>query len=316
MQFAEEEERSRPGGEFYGSSAVILSDRWATKLDSLKTILRERGDTSFIVVSDFDHTLTHFTSEQCHDILGRHEDYSKEFTTEFTEIFNVPRAMDEWFRVAHDCIVDKSGLTSTMLQQRLEQRTITVRNGLREFVSNLREEGVPLVIVSAGIRDVVVHTLTAIEIDTSSDHLFHIDANYCQFHADGQIANILPEHPVHSESKKHAAQRAPHIFSFLSAQASDCDQIEADITIEGLETVTVNTVAIVMGDRPSDFTVLSTFTNVATFRVGFARERDSQDAQALLDEAQCDAVFIGEHGLESVHALVGELISVRKVHKQ
>lgn len=361
---------------------MVISSTGLEHLTAIKDLMTQQ-QAKIMVVSDFDHTLTKFTSLQCHDIVGYNKHYPSDFAQEFDSIFMRPNSsLAAWWTEAHDLITNKSGLTKAMLQEHLDEVVVAVRDGLTDFAVSLRLHRVPLVIVSAGIKDVIAHTLSSCNIPTDADHLFHIDANYLEFHASGNIADILPKDPVHSESKKHVTTRAPHMFAFLSAAtAAAADQLETDVTVtstselepvplerntsssssaskstehvfrmrsadnsvflmeptdentsfsdavnncttietvaqsnteSAADTLSAPVVAIVMGDRPADFAVLENYPQVVTFRVGFARSRAGRDVELLLKDGGCHVIFVGEeHGLESVHKMVDELIHLR-----
>jgi len=280
---------------------------WPEVLLAAKTVLSRPG-TRLLVVSDFDHTLSDFRSEQCHELVGFNALYREQFLAEFRAIFHTRQALDGWWRAAHNCIVEKSGLTRQMLEDRLNGSNVGVREGLQQLVALLRAEQVPLLVVSAGIRDVITHTLLRHQVDSRSDHLFHIDANYITFASCGRIASILPESPVHADSKHLVASRAPHLFPF-STQARK-PEYPVDATNIGADGVDgVDTVALLLGDRVQDFDVLKHHPNILSLRMGFARDRTGERTQALLMEALCDAVCVGEqHGLHAVRLLVEDLL--------
>lgn len=331
---------------FYGSSSAIIHDDCLAKLESIKKLLAEKS-TKLIVVSDFDHTLTKFTSLQCHDIVGFSTRYTAEFLDEFRNIFGQPAAsLEEWWRISHDLLVEKSGLTRPMLTEILTTDTVEVRDGLEEFVINLRRNHIPLVIVSAGIKDVIAHTLAERNLPVEGDHLFHIDANFMEFDDGCALAAIHPHVPVHSESKHQAHIRAAHMFDFLhdhsssvvsasAATTTETDQqedsddlviIESEepaggVTIAGVSDEPTcactetnagreEVVAVILGDRAHDFAIMHDHPWVHTLNIGFALR--AGDVAGRLGGV-CDVVFVGEdHSLEAVHRLVDELIQVRK----
>jgi len=304
-----------------------------------------------IVVSDFDHTLTKFTSLQCHDVVGYHKDFSSSFTEEYRGSFLLPfGSLAEWWRYTHDLIVDKSGLTKTMFHERLNEGHVHARTGFGQLAVTLRENNCPFIIVSAGFKDIIHHTMMQLNASVDHDHLFHIDANFLQFKDCGAIGGILPVVPVHSRSKHEVAERAAHMFAFIQ----DAQNFESDISVEesatsvllpltsdeenvavvssvsttpGAEvqlelasklqpTAAAPVVAIVMGDRPPDFDVLNAFPSIHQFRVGFARTFADSDVQPLLTEGCCDVVLVGhEHGLEAVQLLIDELLALRSQTK-
>lgn len=330
---------------FFGSQEVVFGSNAAKTLNILRSTMSSSKSAKLIVVSDFDHTLTKFTSLQCHDVVGYHKDFSTSFTEEYRGSFLLPfDSLSEWWRFTHDLIVDKSGLTKSMLQDRMDEGHVHARTGFGELAVTLRNNDCPFIIVSAGFKDIIHHTMTQCNASVAHDHLFHIDANYLEFSESGEIGSILPVEPVHSRCKHEVAVRAPHMFAFIQ----DSQIFESDITVQGApdttlhhsinshvesEHLTVNqqhtihqlqvesqvqpstpVVAIVMGDRAPDFDVLSAFPSIQQFRIGFARTFADEDVQPLLVEGCCDVVLVGhEHGLEAVQQLIDELLALRSV---
>jgi 2-hydroxy-3-keto-5-methylthiopentenyl-1-phosphate phosphatase len=348
---------------FYSSTHAVCGKFCVQRIAALKKLLAHPR-CNLVVVSDFDHTLTNFSSLQCHDVVGYHKEYTDEFIKEFNAIFHAPKlCYSTWWREAHDLLAAKSGLTESMLTDRLEESRINVRTGLSTFVKFLRDVKIPLVVVSAGIREVIKHTLVRNGLNVENDELFHIDANYFEFHDSGKLADILPVDPVHSLSKKHATSRVPHMFQFLNPVNSDTtastftpssnhdhDRSNIDAILAAAERMSraddacnahdasdgeatshnatggvsnpensttgamIDTVAIVLGDRPADFAVFEAHPQVATLRVGFARSQGSAGGAVdeLLLGGGCDVVLVGElHGLEAVHDMLLDLLELR-----
>eukprot|EP01032_Pedospumella_encystans_P028307 gene28307-31968_t len=318
---------------FYGSADVVFGQKYAHNLAKIQEALSASRSAKLMVVSDFDHTLTKFTSLQCHDVVGMHQGFTKEFIKEFKDSFKLPfDSISEWWRFTHDLIVDKSGLTSAMLQERMN-------------------EGI---VHQAGFKDVIHHTLTVCNAPTDTDHLFHIDANYLEFKECGRLGSILPVDPVHSYCKHTVVERAPHMFAFIQegrlfesdittdetavaslltsnasvtdcvkvvlgenesvtpAPSTNCETCLSDTAASVSSANPAPVVAIVMGDRPPDFDVLAAFPEVIQFRIGFARTFEAEHVEPLLRQGECDVVLVGhEHGLEAVQLLIDELLNLR-----
>lgn len=320
---------------FYGSDDVVLGQKYINNLKKMRETISASPTTKLMVVSDFDHTLTKFTSLQCHDVVGMHKGFTEEFIQEFRDSFKVPfDSLSEWWRFTHDLIVDKSGLTRAMLQERMDEGIVHPRSGFGELTVSLRECNVPFVIVSAGFKDVIHHTLNVCNVPTDTDHLFHIDANYLEFKECGRLSNILPVDPIHSCCKHAVVERAPHMFAFiqegrlfesditteektisaqLNATASVADCVHAVLGDSDTPVLAPSTnslsqtaaaasppvepspvVAIVMGDRAPDFDVLAAFPEIIQFRIGFARSFDPEHVDPLLLQGNCDVVLVGQ----------------------
>ena len=172
--------------------------------------------SQMIVISDFDHTLTTFCSLQCHDIVGSHSEYSDEFCHAFNNTFidfGEKVSLSELWKISHDLIVNKSGLTNLMFRQHFSENVPSLRPGLQFLIKALKENEIPLLILSAGIKNVIVETLLAHGIDIShQEKLLHIDSNNMIFNEYGHVTAILPNEPIHSRNKHLAPQRLPTVF--------------------------------------------------------------------------------------------------------
>lgn len=251
---------------FYGSADVVFGQKYAKNLAKIQEALSASRSAKLMVVSDFDHTLTKFTSLQCHDVVGMHQSFTKEFIKEFKDSFKLPfDSISEWWRFTHDLIVDKSGLTSAMLQERMNEGIVHPRSGFGELTVSLSEYNVPFVIVSAGFKDVIHHTLTVCNAPTDTDHLFHIDANYLEFKECGRLGSILPVDPVHSYCKHTVVERAPHMFAFIQeGRLFESDITTDETAVSSLLTSNASVtdcVKVVLGENESVTPAPSTPTN-------------------------------------------------------
>lgn len=67
-----------------------------------------------------------------------HEEYPKEFRDEFEDVCKMSFKANEfhlWWRIAHDLIVNRSGLTKDMFQRSLKSAGIKLREGMWRLLS-------------------------------------------------------------------------------------------------------------------------------------------------------------------------------------
>lgn len=116
--------------DFFGLN-VALGPNFKVALDKItEAVLNYK---KLHMVADFDHTLTTFCSKQCHDIIAMHDEYPEEFHREYEDICKMPFKASEfhlWWRIAHDLIVNRSGLTEEMFQRSLNSAGIKLREGV------------------------------------------------------------------------------------------------------------------------------------------------------------------------------------------
>ena len=114
----------------FGANA-IHGRNYKSSLDKLQEAIL-KANSELYVVADFDHTLTTFSSKQCHDIIAKHDEYPKTFHKEFEDICSMSfeaSKFHEWWRMAHDLIVNRSGLTEEMFQRGIKSSGIQLRSG-------------------------------------------------------------------------------------------------------------------------------------------------------------------------------------------
>lgn len=140
--------------------------------------LVKAGKSQLRIVIDFDYTMTHFwvggdrgyschrTIEECgllpdayHEkVRGLQEKY---FPMEVSSEISVEEkrvAMIEWVQKAHDALRD-AGFRKEYVPEAVRRTKMELRAGVAEFLSMLNDAGVPVLIFSAGIADVLEEVL-------------------------------------------------------------------------------------------------------------------------------------------------------------
>jgi hypothetical protein len=118
------------GADNFGNNAIFGKNFKSSWDNIVKSVVDE--DSKLYLVADFDHTLTTFGSKQCHDIIAMHDEYPKEFHKEYNDVCKMTFDADQfhtWWRIAHDLIVDRSGLTEEMFQRGVSSAGIQLRSG-------------------------------------------------------------------------------------------------------------------------------------------------------------------------------------------
>lgn len=318
-------------GKHFDSSLLRMGESMMTETHKL------------FVVSDFDHTLTTMTSKQCHDVVVLNKEYSKDIHDKFNEICALSYEdmksggnLEHWWKQTNNLLVDQSGLTQDMFLRGMKtsEEHIRLRDEIPALMTCCRDASIPFVITSAGITNVISETLTSHGISTHHDEHFHIDANVLEFHADGRLHRIMPESPIHSNSKRFVHHRVSHVFQRTSASSIDssctpssssstsmmCTVVEVeeeqavsdqdkDGEYDGAASSSI--AAIILGDREGDFEVFKDGVKDASlFRVGFAG--DEARANVLIASDCCDVVLVGtEQGVAPVLDLVRALVELR-----
>ena len=186
--------------------------RWRYKLKQF----REDGPEGLQIVSDWDRTLTRSTAEDGSDqstcsviansgLLGpAFSRYYRELFDRYRIIERTPelsendksRHLHRWWSLQFDLLLDYRFSTRTIYRIVRENRP-HLRDGARLFFNTLRERRIPLIILSAGIREIIVARLA--EEGVSTDNIA-IVANTLVFDPDG-IAVTYRTPLIHSLNK-------------------------------------------------------------------------------------------------------------------
>lgn len=239
--------------------------------------------SELIVITDFDATLTAGDSEQCHDLMGSSKLLSADFRAAFAPLLDwtTNAAIDgvEWWDQAHEHMV-KHGMPPRQLIPRLvREADMRPRPGALELLKKCEMLGVPVLIVSAGVSDVIEEFLR--QHGALSENVT-ICSNRLNYEADSAPKSVSPSPPITSFTKQYAYKSASSFFANHSTRRA----------------------LIVLGDSVTDVDACENVPSDFVLSVGFVNERPdaSRHAQAF------DAVVQGNEGsLEPVLQIVDEM---------
>lgn len=191
-------------------SAVV----YANEADFKEKISRIRvaGDNQLHVVADFDKTLTvgHMVgrrSTSTWDSFTLSPDYmakQREMYEYYRPIEIDPSielekkkvAMKEWWNRHLDLLID-CGLTFQGIKKAVDDGAIIPRRGFSDLLELLSQRGIPLLIFSAGLGDVISEYLNRQGLITPT---LHIISNFFEFDASGKAIKFKGN-PIHSFNK-------------------------------------------------------------------------------------------------------------------
>lgn len=134
------------------------------KIDRLKL-----EKTNFYVVADFDRTLTEGDSDSTWGVFANANQVSEEYKERRTALFNKYRpieidqtiseeekskAMTDWWQ-AHINLFYEYGVKEEAVKNSIKSKTLNYRPGAKEFLRKMKELNVPVIIISAGIGNVI-----------------------------------------------------------------------------------------------------------------------------------------------------------------
>ena len=240
---------------------------WAVKRASLAACTPD----DLLVITDFDATLTTGDSTQCHDLLGSSELMSDEFRTAFAPLLDwtTNAAIDgvEWWDEAHQLMVDHGMPPRALIPRLVREADMKVRPGTLDMLKRLELLSVPVLIVSAGVSDVIEEFLR--QHGALSENVT-ICSNRLNYAADSAPQSVSPTPPITSFTKSYAYRSASAFFR----QHADRRAL------------------IILGDSVTDVDPGKEVPYDACLSVGFLNDRPAIDQHAKA----FDAVVLGNEG--------------------
>ena len=170
---------------------------------------------NYIVVSDFDRTITSGISTNSWCVLDENESVCEEYKKEMEELQNhyhkieidpdVPddikfKEMTDWWNKHLDLFV-KYGFTEDLFHKTSSDKNVMeLRKGFKEFLKFIKEKNIPLVIISAGLTNVIKAFL--IEHDINLENIYIISN---EIYFDNGIAKGIAHEIIHSMNKNEVS---------------------------------------------------------------------------------------------------------------
>ena len=195
------------------------------KINNLKL-----NPNNFYVVADFDRTLTEGASDSTWGIFANANQVGKEYKEKRTALYNKYRpieidpniseeekskAMTEWWQL-HINLFYEYGVKEEAVKNAVRLGNMKYRNGAKEFLRKMNELNVPVIIVSAGIGNVIEEFLK-LEEDLYSN--IKIISNFIVFENGefkgiaGEIIHALNKNVVKlDEDSKHNLENIKNIL--------------------------------------------------------------------------------------------------------
>lgn len=162
------------------------------------------------VVIDFDKTITAKESDDSWNVSGSllGEYFEKEINTLYEKYrpieldYQIPeeekeKAMKEWYEKCMN-LYYKYHLTKELLVESVQKSNLIYRKGAKEFLQKAHQENVPIIILSAGIGNVIEQFLK--ETDCYFDNFFII-SNFMEFDEKGKVKKFDNTKMIHTLNK-------------------------------------------------------------------------------------------------------------------
>lgn len=170
----------------------ISKDNYYVVLDFDKTITNKNSLDSWMAIADFEIYGEEF-KKQIEELNAKYEPIELDYTLDDV---TKEQYMEQWYQKSMD-ILYQYQMTYSKLQKALQQETMHFRKGAKEFLDKLQQEKVPVIILSAGIGNVIEEFLKKQECYHNN---IYIISNFIQFKEDKMQKFTAPM--LHSMNKK------------------------------------------------------------------------------------------------------------------
>lgn len=284
-------------------------------LNKKKAAIREAGPSKLQVIADFDGTLTKYWIEgrrgqSSHGLLQqgnpeydakREELYNYYHPLEYSPTIPIEektKLMEEWWEKTHGLLIE-GGLTLDAIKKSVACSSIAFRDGVVELFEFLEEKGVPVLIFSAGLADIIEEVFRQ-KLHRSFENI-KIVSNRMVFDDNGRLASFKGK-TIHVLNKnEHALDRAV----LLHDQQGDLN----GLTNES-DSLKKRTNVLLLGDHVGDLGMSDGLNYENRITVGFLNDNIESSLQCY-NEA-FDIVCLNDTSMDGIFDLATELCSSHK----
>ena len=276
---------------------------WIKDFDTFKrkvNLFNQQANEEIILITDFDRTLTSYYAEgghkgfSCHRVIESCENLPESYKKSAYDLWshyypieinpNVPfnekvQSMKDWVIQAHE-IMSQTTLTFQDIVKSVEVNPINLRRGTGGLLTTYLNSGVPILIFSAGISNVVR------EVMRQRLGWHFIPAN----------VNVVANEIIFSEKTGHilgfANDKEPlHVFSkhFSSLPSFMQDEYKGKKYV------------ILMGDSLGDLYMSQGLDYTEILRIGFLNEHEEEKKEKYMN--RFDVVLVGDPSMSFVQDL-------------
>jgi len=272
------------------------------KFEELKKEFKKDGVEKLHVLADFDRTLTYalVNGKKIPSLISVLRD-EKYLTPDYPEKANalyekyhsietdlsIPleekkKAMEEWWTIHFELLI-KSNLNKKDIEKAVESNNIVLRDGMVEFLNTLKNNNIPLVVLSSsGLGK------EAIELCLEKKRLFleniHIISNSFEWDESGKAISVK-EPIIHTLNKDETAiKNFPEIFEKVKERKN----------------------IILLGDSIFDIDMASGFDCKNLIKIGFLNEEIEDNLESY--KKAFDVLVLNDSSAEFVNQLLKEII--------
>lgn len=258
------------------SSNIHVKD--APELQQKTNTFRKAGPLSFHVVADFDRTLTsafiegkkflssyaliregkYLTAEypaRAHALFDRYHPYEVDQTISAAE---KNKWMNQWWS-EHFELMKESGMNKAVIDDIVLQRKVQFRAGALDFLDLLSRNNIPILILSAGLGDLIKELLESEGKLTSNVHLL---SNFYVFDEQGIVIGKKNKQFIHTFNKNEVEVKKTPYYKEIATRKK----------------------VLLLGDSLGDLGMSEGMEHDTIIRVGFLNENKEELLEKYMQE--------------------------------
>jgi cytosolic 5'-nucleotidase 3 len=271
---------------------LIVSSK---NLERIRENISRAGVSKFHVVADFDRTLTKpfVNGQKAPTVIAqiRNGDYlTPDYSPEAHKLYDIyhpieinpnlaervkKSKMNEWWE-KHFELLYKCGVNKGVLQKIVSKRTLEFRAGALEFIDNLHDRNIPLVIISAGPGDMIKMYL---EQEGRLYTNVYVIANFFRFDKTGKAIGLTGK-MIHSLNKDETNLKGTEVYERVRKRKN----------------------ILLLGDNEEDVDMVKGFKYENLIKVGYLNEDTEKHIEGFKE--RYDVVLFADSDLEYPSSLV------------
>ena len=281
-----------------GKKQIIVNKK---ELNEIKRNISKDGVDKFHIVADFDRTLTYGVGkdgktktatiisqlrsdekylgkayfDEAHRLHGIYYPIEVDLNISLVE---KKEKMHEWWQTHFDLIA-RSGLTRKIINQVVKERPLRFRAGALEFMKELNERNIPLIIMSAAPGDMLIAYMEANGLMFPN---VYVVANRYKFDSNGRAIKIV-EPIIHTFNKTEVTLNNDPIYKKIKSRKN----------------------VLLLGDSLGDEGMVEGFPYKNLVKVGFLNEEPEKNLDFF--RKAYDVILTGDQDFSYVNKMMKEM---------
>ncbi|KAJ8513060.1 hypothetical protein OPV22_003494 [Ensete ventricosum] len=290
-------------------------------LEKRKTAIRSAGPSKLQVIADFDGTLTRYwidgrRGQTSNGLLQQgnaeydakrralYEYYHPLEISATIPIKEKSKLMEEWWEKTHGLLIE-GGLSFDAIKKSVSEATIAFRDGVVELFELLEELGVPVLVFSAGLADIIEEVFrqklhrSFKNIKIVSNRMV-FDEKGCLVAFKGVLMSFCPD--VISRKTIHVLNKNEHALD-MAAPVHDKFRCPDGYSVLMKQRTNV----LLLGDHVGDLGMSDGLSYENRIAVGFLNNNTEMSFKSFLDAF--DVVYLNDASMRGVVDLLSQLFA-------